>query len=110
MLDAFSTDTESIGSWKEAAVWSNKRCVLRNFDDERERYCLINEHRSRVQCQLISAEGTLSDEASINFDSIVRTIAAQWLRNRGQHRHRRAIVACSLDGESAPAILHFINA
>lgn len=108
-VDASLSDIEAIGSWKKAAVYGNKSCELRDFDEEATRSWKLSILGSRVQCQLQSADGSLSETASINLDSSVRSTAAQWLPDRGQDGRRRAIVACQPERKSAPATLHFIT-
>lgn len=100
--------TTAIGSWKEAAVQSSCMCDLSGFEEESGRCWEISRQpNTRVQCALRSAGGELSDKASIGFDSLVRSVAAQGLPEPGEDGRRRAVVACALYQKSVPVIMHF---
>ena len=109
--DSRTAPTEAaIGSWKEAAVYCNRRCELRDLEKESgSRWQISVNGTSNVQCALKSAGGELVGKASIGLGNGVRSIAAQWLPYPGEDGRRRAVVACAVFGKYVPAILHFIT-
>lgn len=107
-----STLSHTVGTrlWKRAKVWSTKACDLPGFWEENIRgWQIVRGGGVRVKCGSHSTGGNICDQTSIDFDSSILSVAAQWLPLPGADGHRRAFVACALVGRSAPAVLHFIH-
>lgn len=62
---------EAIGLLKEAVVMAKGSCMLCDLDGKSGGSWIISRKKSRVQCQIISAEGRRSETISIDLDSVV---------------------------------------